>query len=287
MSGGGVECFNQADPLLTNCIISGNWADVDSGAMYCDDSDPTIINCTIADNGAGVALGGINVRLFSTPLITNTIFTGNTFHAIGETHVFADPTVVNCLFFANPHGDYFDENAFSYTGANDILTSVTKTSNIVDGNPAFLTGLGGRWSQAPSFDAIANRTTLTDSLAALIPGALVGRLINCDAGQRRQALIVANSETVIEVVGDVTGYAGNGDAYRLIDYHLGYGSGAIDLGADVGLFTDIEGNPRPIDILSYGAEGTGTEYDIGAYEAGDDIPSQQPLTAAKTWHLYF
>jgi hypothetical protein len=40
------------------------------------------------------------------------------------------------------------------------------------------------------------------------------------------------------------------------DYHLLLGSPAIDHGIDAGVYTDLDGNPRPI----------GSGFDIGAYE---------------------
>jgi hypothetical protein len=40
------------------------------------------------------------------------------------------------------------------------------------------------------------------------------------------------------------------------DYHLQIGSAAIDHGVDAGIYTDLDGNPRPI----------GLGFDIGAYE---------------------
>jgi hypothetical protein len=40
------------------------------------------------------------------------------------------------------------------------------------------------------------------------------------------------------------------------DYHLRFGSAAINRGIDAGVYTDLDGNPRP----------SGAGFDIGAYE---------------------
>ncbi len=40
------------------------------------------------------------------------------------------------------------------------------------------------------------------------------------------------------------------------DYRLRFGSAAIDHGVDAGIYTDLDGNPRP----------SGAGFDIGAYE---------------------
>lgn len=46
------------------------------------------------------------------------------------------------------------------------------------------------------------------------------------------------------------------------DYHLTPGSMAVDNGIDAGVYTDLDGEPRP----------QGSGYDIGAYELDDSIP---------------
>ena len=76
-----------------------------------------------------------------------------------------------------------------------------------------------------------------------------------------------STATTIEVAGDVTEYVQSGDAYRIIDYHLQFGSPAIDSGSASGApSTDIEGIRRPIDIPGLGVDRPGVGYDIGAYE---------------------
>ena len=47
-------------------------------------------------------------------------------------------------------------------------------------------------------------------------------------------------------------------AFFFDSYHLGPGSAALDVGINAGVFTDIDGDPRPI----------GVGYDIGADEGG-------------------
>lgn len=50
------------------------------------------------------------------------------------------------------------------------------------------------------------------------------------------------------------------------DFRLRAGSPGLDEGAPVDLNIDYEGNPRPVDFPTLGANGIGHGYDIGAYE---------------------
>ncbi|MCB9768927.1 MAG: right-handed parallel beta-helix repeat-containing protein [Candidatus Omnitrophica bacterium] len=49
------------------------------------------------------------------------------------------------------------------------------------------------------------------------------------------------------------------------DYRLRYGSPCIDAGAETDLMIDLDGNPRPVDIIGLGCDGPDT-FDMGAYE---------------------
>jgi len=50
------------------------------------------------------------------------------------------------------------------------------------------------------------------------------------------------------------------------DFHLQYGSPCIDTGTSVSISMDMDGNPRPADVPGLGADGTGREFDMGAFE---------------------
>jgi hypothetical protein len=211
-------------------------------------------------------------------MITNTIFENNTRYAVHENGTSGDAAPVNCLFQGNysddgsTPGDYWDEGAFGYTGANAINMYVAGAQNNVQGDPLFVSGPTGAWTAAPVYDAVTNRTTLINSGGGFAVNALRGRLINADTTQRFQALVASNTATQVVVVGNVS-FAASGDTYRVLDYHLQNTSAAIDLGTGAGAPpTDIEGYFRPIDIMAQGPDGTGTEYDIGAHEANFSPP---------------
>ncbi len=277
--GGGVYCESRWPTLLTNCIVSGNVVNdeggvTEGGGMY----KGTAINCIISSNTAvGAERDGGGVWSTSSSQFKNCIFHGNTSRAI---HGVSDPVVTNCLFYGNPDSDYY-QNGTLLTGAAAINALAGNSGN-VDGDPLFVmdgpAAITGTWTAAPIYNATTWQTTLTNAGASYTPNAFAGRLINTDTSQLSQAYIVSNTATEIVVWGDVTAYAASGDSYKLIDYHLRYGSGAADLGiGGSGVpTTDIEGNPRPVDVPGIGANGTGTEYDIGANEEQGPFPPSPP-----------
>ena len=227
-TGGGVRCEAYSSPELVNCILSGNMGVEGAGALACaNDSSPVLANCTISRNSAGGYAGGVYCSS-SSPILTNCAFEGNDHHAIYEYGASSDPSVSNGLFYGNGNGDWYDyDTASTVTGATSI-NGLAEASGCVDDDPAFQMdsgqGMGGTWTSAPSYDSGTDQTTLTDSSASLVPGALSNWLINCDAGQTMHALVCSNTATEVAVAGDVTAYAGSGDTYTLVDYHLMSGS---------------------------------------------------------------
>jgi hypothetical protein len=74
------------------------------------------------------------------------------------------------------------------------------------------------------------------------------------------------------VPGDLTAFVTAGDTYELVDYQLMGCSPAIDNGGPINAPAfDRIGVARPVDVLNTGADGTGTEFDIGAFEAEANV----------------
>ncbi len=283
-SGGGVLCRVASAPVLVNCIISGNLA-VLGGAVGCDASSPTIINCTVSGDTASAGGSGIVATNGSNPVLQNVLFEGLPSYAVAEADATSDPVVTYCLFHNNPDGDYLDENTTPLTGAAGI-NALPGNGNNASGDPKFVmrgaAAIAGTWNAAPSYSSATFRTTLTNTAAAYTPNALVGRLVVPNTGLRRQSLIVGNTATTITVAGDATSFAANGDAYTVVDYHLSDLSAAVDTGgpgAKVPVL-DLDGKVRPVDIYGLGANGTGTEFDIGVFEAQSFPPAVRSMVRA-------
>ena len=199
-SGGGVSFVNGYTKKIANCFLSENSAP-NGSALRCSSYSSIIfvVNCTFKHNHTSNGKGVVDCIDNSDLSIVNTIFSGNTGHAIYEYNANFDIKVTSCLFYNNPDGDYYDEGALSFTGAANINSKVRDASGNVDGDPKLTS-----------------------------------------------------------------------------DGQPGPGSMAIDRGTGEGApSTDILGNPRPIDFPGYGAEATGAEYDIGAYEV--QLASADPI----------
>lgn len=101
MKGGGI--YNSGgSPQITNCIISGNYANPYGGGIYNASGSPTFTNCLISGNhstntGGGIYAGG-------SPIFTNCTITGNSgkwnekggIYCAGESL-----TLTNCIVWGN------------------------------------------------------------------------------------------------------------------------------------------------------------------------------------------
>jgi hypothetical protein len=250
-------------PTLTNCLIAGNYGDGIGVSNYDFSGGPTVNACTIADqqySGLSVSQGEL--------LVLNSILVGN-----GDYGVRFDPAsaggsgalwLASCLLNGNDDDCRFD-NA-SYSGAAAINGSVPGAWLNLDGDPRFRQGPAGAWTAPAEVHEESGRTVLTDTTAVFTPGALAGQWLRANTNDELQFLILANTETTVEVLGTFSSPPRAGDSYRVIDYQLRRLSPGVDTGYPLGPDRDLAGQARPVDIWGRGQEGTGTEYDVGAYE---------------------
>jgi len=88
--GGGVG--NTAGRFI-NCTITGNYAERWGGGIFCEAPGPTLVNCVITGNTAGGDGGGIVSNDGCVPIITNSVFWGNTPGEIRRTSKGGEPRV--------------------------------------------------------------------------------------------------------------------------------------------------------------------------------------------------
>ncbi|MCX7045271.1 MAG: right-handed parallel beta-helix repeat-containing protein [Candidatus Sumerlaeota bacterium] len=260
VNGGGIY-FIYYYPNITNCLISGNNAGAWGGGAFCYNSNASFTNCTISSNSVSSGGGGIFLQWYSAPIITNTLFEGNTNFAIYDYDATVSPQTQYCLFYNNPNGDYLDDGGTPYTGAAAINASVAGAANNVDGDPRFVMNteviVTGIWTTATLYNSELHATMCVDEASSFVPGALKGRLINPNLIHPYHLYILDNTTTAIWTLGDASTWVSSGSQYQLIDYHLTSGSAAVDAATSAGApLDDLDGQTRPVWGYS----------DIGCYE---------------------
>jgi len=194
--GGGVFAHNASSPILTNCIICGNYAhDWNAGALYCQgNSHPALTNCTISSNSSNDGRsGGILVNTGSTPRLVNCIVENLSGIAIIEEWPRFDlpwnkaNVLVSYSLFANnavaDFQNWTEQGAVNYTGGDVINANVNGAHDNVAGgpDPLYVEAITGQWTAPPVYDPGTNRTTLTASGASFpVSPDLKGRLINAN-----------------------------------------------------------------------------------------------------------
>jgi len=135
--GGGIfikdESYFGSAPLITNCIITGNWAGDGSGGIRCDDfAYATIRNCVIAGNASGDEGGGISCKWQSKPFIENCTITGNSsIYGGGIYCIETGVTMVNCILRAN-RANHGNQIAMKLLGEEEWRTYTRLTISFSD-----------------------------------------------------------------------------------------------------------------------------------------------------------
>ncbi|MDH4240302.1 MAG: right-handed parallel beta-helix repeat-containing protein [Phycisphaerae bacterium] len=151
-------------PMLTNCIISDNWAYNYGGGIYNKNCSPILTNCTFSDNkasdGAGMYNmsnrsmlsncafinnwasegGGMYNRHDGNPTLTNCTFSGNSanIYGGGMANRHSSPTMTNCIFSEN--------SADAGGGIRNLDSNPTLTNCAFAGNSAD-SGGGGMYNR--------------------------------------------------------------------------------------------------------------------------------------------
>ena len=150
---------------IFNCLIFGNSAAVNGGAIACGNATPDIGNCTFSDNSAGGYGGAVFSDFTSGPDIIDSIFQNNNNHAIHEDDFGGDAIVTYSLFYNNPDGDYYDSGTgMTYSGSGQV-GSIPGGSNNRYGGPLFESGpLGEFYLNQTSSPAVDNGSGTAASL---------------------------------------------------------------------------------------------------------------------------
>jgi len=261
--GAGIYNNDSASPTLTSLTIINNYAYSYGGGIYnYNRSSPVITNTTISDNRGYYVGGGIYNSYLSSPVITNTIISGNTSSGGGGVynHYFSTPLLNNVLISGNistNHG-----GGMTNEQSSPVLTNVT-----ISGNSATING-GGMFNQNDANPQIRNTIIFGNNSGIFNYGATQNSAVSTPVISYSlvQGLTVTtngNIDGAIDpkfVAPQVPGLSTAGN------YRLQYTSPAINAGNNSlfqGLSSntkDFSGNPRVYDYVNGGI------IDIGAYE---------------------
>ena len=180
-SGGGISCLARSEPVLINCVISRNAAEM-GGGIYCYESDPDILNCTVTMNTTDDGGGAISC-VFSSPTITNSILWGNvpdeislysselaaSFCAVnsgwpGEGNISDDPLLVN-----QGGGDYHLGDGSPCINAG---TPAGAPVDDIEGNPRGTVPCIGAYEYVPEFTSFSLQSSTNQTDWQVVPGDL-------------------------------------------------------------------------------------------------------------------
>jgi len=274
--GGGMRNFNSS-PTVTNCTFEGNTASRGGGMTNTSNSDPTVTYCTFTGNTATQRGGGMYNEDSSSPTVTACAFDGNTADQDGGGmyNFLSSPTVTDCRFSGNIAGG---DGGGIYSSASDpIVTNCTFSGNTSG-------SLGGGMANIGGSPTVVN-CTFIGNVATFNGGGMFNiinspTVTNCILWGDSPEEISGGTPTVTysDVQGGFPG-TGNIDADPLFvdpdngDLHLQPGSPCIDAADNTAvpqdLTTDLDGNPRFLDVPETPDTGNGTLpiVDMGAYES--------------------
>ncbi|MHC4642475.1 MAG: right-handed parallel beta-helix repeat-containing protein, partial [Planctomycetota bacterium] len=142
--GGGIYCYNNSCPSITNCVINNNSA-VFGGGLACANSNtkPKITNCIITVNAAIVSGGGCYLNA-SSPVIKNCIISGNTASDGGAffSHYASNPFIANCTIGQNT-ASRSSGAIYCYESSNMELTNSILWDNTAPYAPQIKVGNSG------------------------------------------------------------------------------------------------------------------------------------------------
>jgi predicted outer membrane repeat protein len=105
--GGGIRFENESPAVFVNCLIYGNFAEVEGGGVYAGDvCFPAFLNCSISANSAIEQGGGVYCELMTQPSWTNCIEWGNTPGSLWM-------NLSHCLTEEDPH--FLNKGVFDFT----------------------------------------------------------------------------------------------------------------------------------------------------------------------------
>ncbi len=301
--GGGIKCVSGAWGItIENCLFTGNQGRYGC-AIAVVQSSAVIVQCQFRDN-FGFEGGGFQVWGGSAS-VSDSLFEDNVTDALGsgissyesflevdrctflnnrsrkggaiECHEGFSTVIANCLIVGN-HASYHG-GALNFEFQTDVrVANCTLVDNSADDRAGGVLFHDSEGMVVNTIFANNNNHAIyenDDESDPIVKNCLFYN--NPDGVYFNEGLVTITDATGPNGLNAVLAEAEDnldGDP-QFVDpgagnYHLGATSPCIDAGTGDGApSTDMDGEPRPVDVPGVGADGTGTEYDIGADEYSD------------------
>ncbi len=148
--GGGI--YNDSgSAVVSNCIITTNWAAVGGGGMYNDNSSATLTNCAFTGNSTGLFGGGIYNYWSDGLLLVGCTFTVNSADDSGGGvyNESSSPTVTACTFKTN-RAESYGGGIYNYDSSSPTLTNCAFVGNSASGSFASGGAILNYWYCSPT-----------------------------------------------------------------------------------------------------------------------------------------
>jgi predicted outer membrane repeat protein len=267
-AGGGISCegssFLTCKPTIVNCVIQSSEANF-GGGLYCHDGSPTLIDCVIEENsvsGTGCGGGGMFFESYkSAPVLTNCLISGNysAYSGGGMSCWNASPAFEDCIFEYNTANHYMGGGIYCYLSSPAIVNCLfvyneasSKGGGIycTESSPSIMhctfsansaSWGGGLYCMKDSSPLVIDCIFWGDTEDEIYTSGGNPQFYYCD---------IQGGWTGIGIIDEDPLFAGGED------FHLTASSPCIDSGIEVGIFSDMDDEARPM----------GLWYDMGADE---------------------
>jgi hypothetical protein len=252
-----VRCVNGEGPdtvldgfTITGGNANGPFPDNLGGGMFNDASSPTVTNCTFSGNSTTAGGGGL-FSFNGSPTVIDCTFAFNSAangNAIGFDFGPSEMSVANCILWNRGDEIWINDGSTITVAYSDVQGSWPGIGNI-DADPLFV-------AAPPSNCCAVHGGPGCDDVDCTVAVCTVEPLC-CQAGWEAFC---------VDLAADLC-------AVCPTDYRLQPGSPCIDAGDNtlvpVGIDTDLDGNPRFLEIPETPDTGNGTLpiVDMGAYES--------------------
>jgi len=265
-TGEGIEA-SHSDLTVTNSVIEGNGS---SGIYVKDYSYYSLFSYNTIENNSSSIGGGIRIGFSGYSTLDNCLIRNNTasnagggvFFGADEHTVITAPYISSCTIDNNSGCGVFITDGINAKFINSLITNNVS---------------GGGYGSAIYIDSYSQNTELINSTVSDNIGA-TSSIYYRDLSWGGHSIInsivwgneagIDNDSSLTVTYSDIQGgWTGTGNINTDPDfvdstagnYHLNASSSCINAGTTVNVFTDLDGNVRPV----------GFAYDMGAYEYND------------------